>query len=132
MTSKSNKRNNPRDGFWEWELVWEARCFNNGDDENPMWLACLTCSWTDLFLARKIFHHEPKTAQLWDLFVQAMEHPESSEPHRPKRLMIDSRHSRGWEVLKGQLNELGIALRKTKNLSYPDGFPEWIERSYFK
>lgn len=48
-----------QDDFWEWELVWEARSYNFGEEDDPLWLACITCSWYDLILARNVFEKKP-------------------------------------------------------------------------
>src|SRR5712692_7509147 len=124
VRSKKLTTPNKRPGeFWQWELVWEARSFNFGDAADPLWLVCVTCSWRDMFLARKVFKTEPTPSALWDVLLEAMQRPETGEPHRPKRLMVEA--NQGWEALQGQLREIGITLLRTKDLEYPDGFPEW-------
>jgi hypothetical protein len=40
--------------------------------------------------------------------------------------------NQGWEALKAQLKEIGITLMKTKDLEYPDGFPEWMDDEWLK
>jgi len=77
-----------------------------------------------MFLVRKTFETKPTASELWNVLLVAMQRPESREPHRPKRLMVAA--NEGWEALKGQLEEIGIVLVKTKDLDYPDGYPEWI------
>jgi hypothetical protein len=113
------------DDSWQWELVWEARCINFGEDIDPLWYVCVTCSWKDMFLARKVFENKPTVSELWDVLHEAIQRPETGEPHRPKRLMVAA--NQGWEALKGELKKIGIVLLRTKNLDYPDGFPESID-----
>jgi hypothetical protein len=111
--------------FSEWELIWEASCVNHGVAIDPLWYVCITCSWYDMFLVRKVFETEPTAGELWDVLLEAMERPETCQRHRPKRLMVAA--NQGWEALKGQLDEIGIVLVKTKDLDYPDGYPEWMD-----
>jgi hypothetical protein len=121
MPSKRLEREGP---IWQWELVWEARSLNFGEEDDPLWLVCVTCSSRDAFLTRKVFQTEPTASELWDVLLEAMQRPETGEPHPPMVLMVGA--NQGWEALKRQLKEMGIVLLKTKDLEYPDGFPEWM------
>jgi hypothetical protein len=119
------KRPGRQGEFWEWELAWEAQSFNCGEEGDPLWLVCVTCFWTDSILARRVFAKEPTPDDLWEVLLEAMERPETSEPRQPKRLMV--RPGEGWEALRRKLEGIGITLVRTKDLDCPDGLPEWID-----
>ena len=125
MASKRKTPRNKRESdFWEWELVWEARSLNVGEATDPICVVCVTCSLEDLFLARKVFDTQPTPSALWEVLIEAMHHPETGKPRRPKRLMVQGKQ--GWKRLKARLRDVGINLMIKKELEYPDGFPEWI------
>ena len=96
-----------------------------GDRKKPLWIVCVTCAWHDQFLARKILKRKPSPSALRRILLDAMKRPETGEPCQPERLMVKPKQ--GWEILRPQLAKIGITLLVTKDLEYPDGFPEWLD-----
>jgi hypothetical protein len=63
---------------------------------------------------------------LWEVILEAIQHPEDGEPYRPKRLMVEP--NQGWGYLKTRLAKIGIRLVTKRELEIPpDGFPEWLD-----
>jgi hypothetical protein len=50
----------------------------------------------------------PPAALLWDVLVQAMQHPAAGTPHRPTELQV--RADERWEALRPHLDEIGVSL----------------------
>jgi hypothetical protein len=62
----------------------------------------------DLVLAHQMPERTPAAELLWDVLVQAMQHPVSGKPHRPTQIQVcaDDR----WTSLKTHLEEIGVSL----------------------
>ena len=110
---------------------WEARCFQVSDEADSPWLICVTCSWYDIFLARKVVQHKPTPNVLWNVLIEAIVRPEIDEPHRPKQLIVE-RSDDTWKHLKSNLAKMGIKLVSRKEVDFPDGFPEWCDWEWQK
>jgi hypothetical protein len=114
-----------RDVRYQWELFWEARSFKLGEGENSPSVVCITCSWRDCFLARKVVKNKPTPSELWEMVLTAIQRPLTGEPQRPKRLLV--KPNEGWGYLRRRLTKIGIRLVTKKDLDFPDGFPEWLD-----
>jgi tetratricopeptide (TPR) repeat protein len=72
------------------------------------WTVLVTSRSYDLVLAHQVLEEEPPAALLWDLLVQAMQHPLAGDAHRPTEIQV--RPDECWESLRSHLEEVGIAL----------------------
>jgi hypothetical protein len=61
-----------------------------------------------LVLAHQMPEETPPAALLWDVLVQAMQHPAAGAPHRPTELQV--RPDDRWEALRPHLEEVGVGL----------------------
>ena len=65
-----------------------------------------------LMLANEVSDQEPSPELLWDVLVQAMQHPAMGSPHRPAELQV--RPAQPWESLRTHLEEIGVRLNATE------------------
>jgi tetratricopeptide (TPR) repeat protein len=72
------------------------------------WVILMTSRSNDLVLAHEMLEEIPPAAKLWDMLVQAMQHPAAGEPHRPTELQV--RPDERWESLKPHLDEIGVGM----------------------
>jgi hypothetical protein len=84
------------------------------------WVVLVTSRSNGLVLAHQMPEEAPSAALLWDVLVQAMQHPAAGTPHRPTELQV--RPNERWEALRPHLEEVGVGLavaeglvRRTKN-----------------
>jgi hypothetical protein len=68
----------------------------------------------DLVLAHQMPEETPPAALLWDVLVQAMQHPAAGTPHRPTELQV--RADERWEALRPHLDEIGVGLAVAEEL----------------
>src|SRR5262249_17760663 len=100
--------------------VWQAdyRQLPNWirDGGKPMrpWVVVVTSRSNDLVLSHEILEETPSGAQLWDVLVQAMQHPAAGEPHRPTELHV--RPDERWEALRLHLDEIGVELVEAEEM----------------
>jgi tetratricopeptide (TPR) repeat protein len=72
------------------------------------WVILVTSRSNDLVLAHEMREETPPAALLWDVLVQAMQHPAAGEPHRPTELQV--RADERWEALGPHLEAVGVGL----------------------
>jgi hypothetical protein len=78
------------------------------------WVVLVTSRSNDLVLAHEMPEETPPAALLWDVLVQAMQHPAAGQPHRPTELQV--RAGERWEALRQHLDEIGVGLAVVKEL----------------
>jgi hypothetical protein len=90
------------------------------------WVVLVTSRSNDLVLAHEMTEEAPPAALLWDVLVQAMQHPAAGTPHRPTELQV--RADEHWDSLKPHLDEIGVSLAVTEELDQADNvFTEMCE-----
>src|SRR5262249_51799960 len=72
------------------------------------WVVLVTSRSHDLVLAHQMPEETPPAALLWDVLVQAMQHPAAGTPHRPTELQV--RPAERWEALRPHRDEIGVGL----------------------
>lgn len=72
------------------------------------WIVLVTSRSNDLVLTHEMTEETPSAAQLWDVLVQAMQHPAAGTSHRPTELQV--RPDESWEALRPHLHEIGAGL----------------------
>ena len=85
----------------------------DGERTRP-WLALTTSPGRELILAHQTADEKPSAELLWDMLVQAMQHPAMGTPHRPTELQV--RPVEPWESLRPHLDEIGVRLAPTEDL----------------
>jgi tetratricopeptide (TPR) repeat protein len=94
--------------------VWQADCrqlpdwIRGGGKPLRPWVVLVTSRSHDLVLAHQMPQETPPAALLWDVLVQAMQHPAAGTPHRPTELQV--RADERWEALRPHLDEIGVGL----------------------
>jgi tetratricopeptide (TPR) repeat protein len=78
------------------------------------WVVLVTSRSNDLVLAHEMPEEKPSAALLWDVLVQAMQHPAAGTPHRPTELQV--RADERWEALGPHLAEIGVTLAVAEEL----------------
>jgi tetratricopeptide (TPR) repeat protein len=78
------------------------------------WVVLVTSRSNDLVLAHQMPEETPSAALLWDVLVQAMQHPAVGTPHRPTELQV--RPDERWEALRRHLDEIGVGLAVAEEL----------------
>jgi hypothetical protein len=78
------------------------------------WVVLVTSRSNHLVLAHGMPEETPSMALLWDVLVQAMQHPAAGTPHRPTELQV--RAEERWEPLRPHLDEIGVGLVVTEEL----------------
>jgi tetratricopeptide (TPR) repeat protein len=78
------------------------------------WVVLVTSRSNDLVLAHEMPQETPPAALLWDVLVQAMQHPAAGQPHRPTELQV--RADERWDSLKPHLEEIGVGLAVAEEL----------------
>jgi tetratricopeptide (TPR) repeat protein len=78
------------------------------------WVVLVTSRSHDLVLAHQMPQETPPAALLWDMLVQAMQHPAAGTPHRPAELQV--RADERWEALRPHLEEIGVSLAVAEEL----------------
>jgi tetratricopeptide (TPR) repeat protein len=78
------------------------------------WVVLVTSRSNDLVLAHQMPEETPLAALLWDVLVQAMQHPAAGTPHRPTELQV--RPDERWEALRPHLEEIGVGLAVAEGL----------------
>jgi tetratricopeptide (TPR) repeat protein len=78
------------------------------------WVVLVTSRSNDLVLAHEMPEEMPPAALLWDVLVQAMQHPAAGTPHRPTELQV--RPDERWEALRPHLDEIGVGLAVAEEL----------------
>jgi tetratricopeptide (TPR) repeat protein len=78
------------------------------------WVVLVTSRSNDLVLAHEMPEETPSAALLWDVLVQAMQHPAAGTPHRPTELQV--RADERWETLSPHLDEIGVGLAIAEEL----------------
>ena len=82
------------------------------------WMILATSPAADLILTHEVADQEPSPDALWDILVQAMQHPSMGKPHRPTELQV--RANDRWEYLRPHLEEIGVRLTVTAELDHVD------------
>jgi hypothetical protein len=72
------------------------------------WVVLVASRSNDLVLAHQMPEEAPPAALLWDVLVQAMQHPAAGTPHRSTELQV--RPDERWEALRPHLDEIGVGL----------------------
>jgi tetratricopeptide (TPR) repeat protein len=80
------------------------------------WVVLVTSRSNDLALAHQMPEEVPPAALLWDVLVQAMQHPAAGPPHRPTELQV--RADERWDSLKPHLGEVGVRLALAEGLDH--------------
>jgi tetratricopeptide (TPR) repeat protein len=78
------------------------------------WVVLVRSRSNDLVLAHEMPENAPSAALLWDVLVQAMQHPAAGTPHRPTELQV--RADERWDSLKPHLDEIGVNLAVAEGL----------------
>jgi tetratricopeptide (TPR) repeat protein len=103
-----NKNLVQEDDVWQAEFqqmpVWNR---TGGQPMRP-WVVLVTSRSDERALAYGMPEETPSAALLWDVLVQAMQHPPGGEPHRPTELHV--RPDELWETLRPHLEEVGVTL----------------------
>ena len=86
------------------------------DGEKTMrpWLVLVTSRDSNLVLAHEAAYETPSPQLLWDVLVQAMQHPAGGEAHRPGELQV--RPGEPWDSLRPHLEEIGVRLTAAEEL----------------
>lgn len=82
------------------------------------WLVLVTNRTEDLVLGHMIVEDTPSADLVWDILVQAMQHPKTGEPHRPAE--IEVRPLELWETLRTHVEEIGVLLTTTEALDHAE------------
>jgi tetratricopeptide (TPR) repeat protein len=83
------------------------------------WVVLVTSRSNDLVLAYEMPEETLEAALLWDVLVQAMQHPAAGTPHRPTELQV--RPDERWDSLKPHLEEIGVGLAVAEELDHMEG-----------
>jgi hypothetical protein len=111
------------------EFIWQADCFNVGDDDDPHWIMAIVCAFYGVFLSQNEFEKQPPSTSMWEILLETIQREEAKrELPQPKKLM--ARPNEGWEALESQLQEIGITLVLSERVDTIDGFGEWINEVY--
>jgi tetratricopeptide (TPR) repeat protein len=100
--------------------VWQAdfRQMPNwirvGGKPMRLWVILVTSRSNDLILNHEMLEGTFSAALLWDVLVQAMQHPAAGTPHRPTELQV--RADESWEALRRHLDEIGVELTMADEL----------------
>jgi hypothetical protein len=86
-----------------------------GEPARP-WLVVITNRSTDFILAHRIVEQTPSSSLLWDVLVQAMQHPMTAEPARPH--VVQVRQDALWEELRPHLQEIGVEMVVPERLDH--------------
>jgi tetratricopeptide (TPR) repeat protein len=78
------------------------------------WVVLVTSRSNGLVLAHQMPEEAPPAALLWDVLVQAMQHPAAGTPHRPTELQV--RADGRWDFLRPHLGEIGVGLAVAEGL----------------
>jgi tetratricopeptide (TPR) repeat protein len=78
------------------------------------WVVLVMSRTNDLLLAHDVPEQTASSALLWDVLVQAMQHPAAGTPHRPTALQV--RADERWEALRPHLDEIGVGLAAAEDL----------------
>ena len=100
--------------------VWQAdfRQLPNwiriGGKPTRPWVILVTSVSQEQVLAHEMPEDTPSAALLWDLLVQAMQHPATGTPHRPTEVQV--RPDERWEALKPHLEEINVGQTEAEEL----------------
>jgi tetratricopeptide (TPR) repeat protein len=112
-----NRRLPQEPDVWEADArqmpVWVGR---DGEEKVRPWAVLVTSRSHDLVLAHQITDPSPPAALLWDVLVQAMQHPVVGVAHRPLELRVPPGES--WESLRPHLEEVGIRMTVGQELPH--------------
>ncbi len=72
------------------------------------WVVLVTSRSNDLVLTHETLEETPSAALMWDVLVEAMQHPAAGTPHRPTELQV--RADESWEALRPHLDKIGVGL----------------------
>ena len=109
-----NKRLPQEDDVWQSDFRQVPNWMEIDGERTRPWLALVTSPVRELILAHEVTGEKPTPALLWDMLVQAMQHPTMGAPHRPSELQV--RPGEPWESLRSHLDEIGVRLAPTEDL----------------
>ncbi len=109
-----NKRLPREDDVWQADFRQAPNWMEIDGERTRPWLALTTNPGGELILAHQTADERPSPELLWDMLVQAMQHPAMGTPHRPAELQV--RPVEPWESLRPHLDEIGVRLAPTEEL----------------
>ena len=109
-----NKNLPQEDDVWQADFRQMPNWMEIAGERTRPWLALTTSPGRDLVLAHQTAEEKPSAELLWDMLVQAMQHPATGTPHRPTELQV--RPVEPWESLRPHLDEIGVRLAPTEEL----------------
>jgi tetratricopeptide (TPR) repeat protein len=104
----------PEYDVWQADFRQMPNWIKIGGKPMRPWVVLATSRSNDLVLAHEMPEETPSAALLWDVLVQAMQHPAAGEPHRPTELQV--RPDKRWDALKPHLDEIGVGLTVAEEL----------------
>jgi hypothetical protein len=107
---------------------WQAQAFRIGDEDDPFWFTWVTNNDLGLMIKYRVSDDKPSAEFLWDVLVDAMQHPDTGDPGRPERILAE--RNQGWEDLKEHLRDIEVRLALRKHLTLEDGVPETMDEAY--
>jgi hypothetical protein len=102
------------DDVWQADFRPMTNWIRVGGKPMRPWVVLVTSRSNDLVLAHEMPEDVPSAALLWDVLVQAMQHPAAGTPHRPTELQV--RPDERWEGLRSHLDEIGVGLAVAEEL----------------
>ena len=107
-----NKRLTQKEDVWQADFSRLSNWITTDGGAVRPWLVLVTNQSKGLMLANEVSDREPSPELLWDVLVQAMQHPAMGSPHRPAELRV--RPGQPWESLRSPLEEIGVRLDATE------------------
>ena len=107
-----NKRLPQKDDVWQADFRRLSNWITTDGGAVRPWLVLVTNQSKGLMLANEVSDREPSPELLWDVLVQAMQHPAMGSPHRPAELRV--RPGQPWESLRSPIEEIGVRLNATE------------------
>ena len=107
-----NKRLPQKDDVWQADFRRLSNWIVTDGGAVRPWLVLVMNHSKGLMLANEVSDHEPSPELLWDVLVQAMQHPAMGSPHRPTKLRV--RPAQPWESLRTHIEEIGVRLDATE------------------
>jgi tetratricopeptide (TPR) repeat protein len=111
---------------------WQAGCrpmptwTEIGGENVRLWVILAISQSSDLVLGHLLTPQEPTTALVWDVLVQAMQHPLAGEAHRPAKVHVQPGEL--WESLRPHLEAIDVKLEVSESLAEFDHlFNEMVE-----
>jgi hypothetical protein len=117
----------PTGGVWQAQ-AWRHQDTDPDDGNDEYWFVWVTNNDLGLMIKHRVSEIKPSSGFLWDVLVDAMEHPDAGDPERPDQVLAE--RGEGWEGLKLPLRSIDVRLAFRKHLTLEDGVPETMNEVY--